>query len=182
MGTSEKKFEPPVPDADWAAAHAVLLEQERLLSFERFGAAEALALGNVVASCAVDYDRGVMAQIVRKSDGLALFQWAADDKAPRNEVFVAGKRAATELSGACSLRCYVEYCMDGSWSEMLEPGSSAMFAGGAFPLCVGDELVATISVSGLHEGKDHELVVRSLAQALGLAYGTDVPAYTYPAL
>lgn len=182
MGGSEKKFEPPVPDADWVAARTVLLEQEHALRYEQFGALEALTLGNAVVSCVTDYDRGVMVQIARESDGLVLFQWAADDKAPRNEVFVAAKRAAVELSDGCSLRCYVEYCLDGTWGEMLEHDSAAIFAGGAFPLHVGDELVATISVSGLHEGKDHELVVRALSRALGLEYGRDVPAYEYPLL
>lgn len=172
-----------VPRADWTAARAVLLEQERVLRYtECFGAVEALQLGCALAALAADYDRGVVAQIVRASDGLVLFQWSMDDKAPRNEAFVAGKRAATLVSGGCSLRCYAEYCLDGSWAEMLDPGSPAMFAGGAFPIRVGDELVATLAVSGLHEGKDHELVVRALAASLGLGYGTDVPAYCYPAL
>ena len=44
---------------------------------------------------------------------------------------------------------------------------------GAFPIRVGDEWVATLSVSGLHEGLDHELVVRALQNVLGV----EVPAY-----
>jgi uncharacterized protein (UPF0303 family) len=38
--------------------------------------------------------------------------------------------------------------------------------------------VATLSVSGLHEGKDHELAVRALAQALG----REVPAFPAAAI
>ncbi|MDR6724403.1 uncharacterized protein (UPF0303 family) [Paenibacillus amylolyticus] len=38
--------------------------------------------------------------------------------------------------------------------------------GGAFPICVHDEWFATLALSGLHEGRDHELVVRALSIAL----------------
>ena len=44
---------------------------------------------------------------------------------------------------------------------------------GSFPIRVGNELVATVSVSGLHEGLDHELLVRGLSKVLGVT----VPAY-----
>ena len=48
-----------------------------------------------------------------------------------------------------------------------------MHVAGAFPICVGDERVATVCVSGLHEGLDHELIVRGLCKVLGKT----VPAY-----
>lgn len=54
--------------------------------------------------------------------------------------------------------------------------------GGAFPIRVGDAWVATLAVSGLHEGKDHELCVRALARALGRALDEEVPVYRYPAI
>lgn len=182
MADAASRLKVPVPSADWSAAREVLLQQERAARYEAFGAAEALELGNAAAALAADFDRGMMVQVVREADGMLLFQWAADDKAPRNEGFVAAKRAAVERSGGCSLRCYAEYCLDGSWADMLETDSPAIFAGGAFPLRVGDELVATVSVSGLHDGKDHELVVRALCRARGLRYGEDMPIYEYPAL
>lgn len=173
----------PMPEANWVAACEVLLKQEELLRYKgNFGAFEALALGNKIARYAGEYDRGVMIEITRATDGMTLFQWSMDDKAPRNEIYIAGKREAVIASGACSLRCYVEYCLNGSWAEMARNDSSAMFAGGAFPIRVGNELKAIISTSGLHEGKDHELVVRALCAAMRLEYGVDVPAYNYPAI
>ena len=42
-------------------------------------------------------------------------------------------------------------------------------AGGAFPICVGHKWVATLLVSGLHEGKDHELIIRALSRYLNIA-------------
>ena len=51
---------------------------------------------------------------------------------------------------------------------------------GAFP--IRDErgtLLATLCVSGLHEGLDHELAVRALAEAEGKECGRDVPVYAW---
>lgn len=47
---------------------------------------------------------------------------------------------------------------------------------GAFPIRVGDEWVATIAVSGLDAGLDHEVILRALEAALGLS----VPRWTAP--
>ena len=46
-------------------------------------------------------------------------------------------------------------------------------AGGVFPLRVQGEWTATLMISGLHDGKDHELAVRSLSRVLGV----DVPEF-----
>ena len=37
---------------------------------------------------------------------------------------------------------------------------------GVFPIRVGDEWVATLCVSGLSDGLDHEVIVRALEQVL----------------
>ena len=44
---------------------------------------------------------------------------------------------------------------------------------GTFPIQVGNERVATIAVSGLREGLNHEVIVRALEQVLG----TTVPRF-----
>ncbi len=181
-------------------AREVLLEQERVLCYpERFGAQEALELGCRIAELAREYDRGITAVITREEDDLTLFEWAQDDKAPRNAAFAAGKRAAAAICGHASLMCCVEHELTGAHDELFRPlGKNVEGAagphrergtipvvcpvGGAFPLRVGDDWVATLAISGLHDGLDHELCVRALARALGLAYGTKVPAYRYPAI
>lgn len=186
-------------------ARDVLLAQEAALRFpDCFGSAEALALGCALARVAGAYDRGVAAAVTREADGLVLFSWAMDDKAPRHARFAEGKRAAAKLCGHASLMCYVEHELTGAWDELYQAardgdasagrGRAAKDAaaseravpaicpvGGAFPIRVEDEWVATLAVSGLHDGLDHELCVRALASALDLSYGFDVPAYRYPA-
>jgi predicted dehydrogenase/uncharacterized protein (UPF0303 family) len=143
----------------------VLQQQEQQLQYERFGSAEALRLGNIAAQLAAEYDRGVGVAITRESDGLVLFQYAMDDKTPRNLGFMEGKRRAALACGHSSLWAYVEPLVRGE--QPPKPAPDFVPTGGAFPIRVQGEWVATISVSGLHEGKDHELAVRALAQALG---------------
>ncbi|MDO4807274.1 MAG: heme-binding protein [Coriobacteriales bacterium] len=55
--------------------------------------------------------------------------------------------------------------MDELWANAPEVVPSA----GAFPVRVGEEWVATLCVSGLHDGKDHEHAVRALEAELGVA-------------
>ncbi|MDO5709309.1 MAG: Gfo/Idh/MocA family oxidoreductase [Coriobacteriales bacterium] len=147
-----------------------LTEQERILRYpERFGASEALALGSRIAVLAPEYDRGVTVKITRESDGMQLFAWSMDDKAPRNYEFIEGKRAAVLASGHASVWRQVELKLAGKEDEIFAtPGQ--MPAAGGFPIRLQgtDEIVATCVVSGLHEGLDHELVVHALAAELGV--------------
>ena len=120
-----------------------------------FGADEALNLGCRVAHMAGEYDRGFTVRIFREPDGLMLFGWAMDDKAPRNDEFVAWKRKLAQECGHASL-----------WAG-LTPDGVGIGAGGAFPIRgADDQWIATICVSGLHDGKDHEIAVRALEQAI----------------
>ena len=145
-----------------------LLEQERRLRYDRpFTSAEALRLGCAVARLNAEYDRGVGVVITRESDGLVIFQWFADDKAPRYFRYLDGKRLAALGCGHSSLYAEVMHDLDGSFSDMYADAAPEWPGAGAFPIRVGNEWVGTISVSGLHEGKDHELVIRALEEAIG---------------
>jgi len=154
-----------------------LVEQERLLRYERFGSTEAFELGAATVALAPEYNRGFSVTITRESDGLVLFSWSADDKAPRNVRFMEGKRLAAKGCGHASLYAYVEHAMNGAHEPWFDETTPEVPAGGAFPLRAGNDWVATISVSGLHEGQDHEVAVRALCATLGLAYGTDAPVF-----
>lgn len=144
-----------------------LSEQERILRYPKvFGAREALALGNAIAELASDYDRGVTAKITRESDGMVLFAWSMDDKAPRNYGFAEGKRAAALESDHASVYPQVAAVLEGRAEQLFSRAPEVLPSAGAFPIRVGDEWVATVVVSGLHEGRDHELVVRALERVL----------------
>ena len=146
-----------------------LEEQERTLRYaDRFGAYEALELVGAIASLAPEYDRGVTAVVTRESDGMTLCSWSMDDKAPRNFGFAEGKRQAAVASGHASVWGYVDHAITNPDTELFGSDTVGMPVAGAFPIRVGDELVATACVSGLHEGRDHELIVRALQKVLGV--------------
>lgn len=154
--------------------------QEKVLRYPNgFGSREALELGNAVAAIAPDYDRGVSVEIVRESDGLQLFSWSTDDKAPRNYGFADGKRRGSLSCGHASLWGYVRRTLDGIVPANIDKDSGALYAGGAFPIRDSSgERVATIALSGLHEGRDHDVVTRALGNVLGV----DVPVFSYLAV
>jgi|LAHS01.1.fsa_nt_gb uncharacterized protein (UPF0303 family) len=159
-----------------------IVEQERILRYDKtFTSNDALDVVEAARNLAPEYDRGYGIRVTRESDGLVLAQWMADDKAPRNVSFMEGKRLAALGCGHASLYAYVEHELDGThgeWFDLLAKGEPRELPfGGAFPVRVGDAWVATVSLSGLHEGRDHEVVVRSLCMALGRVYGTDVPVF-----
>ena len=157
------------------ASMDILLEQEELLRYpSSFGAREALSLGNTVARLSTEYERGITVEIFRESDGMVLFAWSADDKAPRNYGFIAGKRAAALESGHASPYKQIQVISEGGDPETLWTDPASAPAAGAFPIRVGEEWVATIVVSGLHHGQDHEVCVRALASELNV----EVPAIT----
>lgn len=144
-----------------------LLAQEGRLRFDRpFSSKDALELGSIIARLNEEYDRGVCVKITREVDGLVIFQWFADDKAARYHRFLDGKRLAALGCGHSSLWAEVAHQLDGSYAEMYAADAPEWPGAGAFPIRVGGEWVATISVSGLHEGKDHEIVTRALDEAI----------------
>ncbi len=152
----------------------VLEEQERVLRYpERFGADEALALGNritqLVRTCE-RYDREVTIQITRESDGMQLFALSMDSKAPRNYDYIAGKRGASLACGHSSAYLQQQMVLEGKADQLFAQMPDVMPSAGAFPIRVAgsDEVVATLCVSGLHEGLDHELMVRALEEELGV--------------
>ena len=151
------------------AAMGVLLEQEAAIRFDVFGAGEAMALRRIVERVASGFEHGMSVTIVRESDDLTMFQWVADDCGGRNVQFALGKRAAARKAGHAS-----------PWAQLLAAAEGAdpasvwdrvpdeVPACGAFPIRVGDAWAATLCVSGLSDGADHEVIVRSLEEMLNV--------------
>ena len=147
----------------------VLLEQERVLRYEHFGAYEALELGRIAASLAPDFGEGISVTITREADGVRMFQWVADDKGEKNLLFADGKRKAALRAGHASPWAQLAATVEGDVSTVWAQVPEEVPACGAFPLRVGEQWVATIAVSGLDAGLDHEVIIRSLEQALGVS-------------
>jgi uncharacterized protein (UPF0303 family) len=164
-------FQIPIPDMTPEEARAckeVLLEQEAQLRYpERFGAAEALELGLAFARRVPNLPSGVSVTITREADGVVMFQWVADDKDAHNLEFAAGKRAAALEAGHAGPWTQLDMLERGETQGMWDRVPAYVPAGGAFPIRAGDEWVATLAVSGLAVGRDHELVVSVLEETLG---------------
>lgn len=136
----------------------VLQEQEKLLRFDSFTSRDALALGNAIARAALSFDRGILIQIRRLSDDMMIFQYAMDDKAPRNLSFAKIKEDSVRRSHHSSAWQYVYECMHNEKQDT---------SGGGFPICLKDgSETAILLVSGLHEGKDHEVLLIGLEKVL----------------
>ncbi len=162
----------PVPQLTAEAARAareVLLEQERALRYpESFGACEALALGCAAIDLMPEYESGYTVTITRERDGVRMFQWVADDKDERNLLFAEGKRQAALAAGHASPWAQLEATISGEAGTIWACVPDEVPACGAFPIRVAGDWVATIAVSGLHDGLDHEVILRALERTLGV--------------
>lgn len=145
---------------------ALLAKQEEDLSPTSFTNADALALGNCIAEMAKEYDRGVSIRIDRCEDNLTLFLYMMEGKTASNIKYMDGKKQCVLDSGHSSAWVWVKTVLDDELRGWKTDGIHAV-SGGAFPLYVDGVMKAIVQVSGLHEGKDHELVVRSISKWLG---------------
>lgn len=158
------------------AAQEVLLEQERTLRYGRFGANEAFELGSIAKALVPAFASGYSVTITRERDGVRMFQWVADDKDERNLLFADGKRYSALAAGHAGPWAQLEATVSGDLSTVWSKVPEEVPACGAFPIRVGEEWVATIAVSGLDAGLDHEVIIRALERALGVT----VPRWDAP--
>ncbi len=138
--------------------------QEKILQYPSFENEDALILGNRIAELDKEYSMGVAIRIIRESDGMIMFQYVTKDKREKNFEYAEMKRKASLACGHSS--AWANIAMQVKESGYVNP-EGALPAGGAFPIRTKDgTLQATVLVSGLHEGKDHELILRALCEVL----------------
>lgn len=146
-----------------------LAEQERRLQFARFGAAEAWQLGAALKTLAES--RGLAVTIEIRLAREPVFFHAMAGTAPANADWARRKRNSCELLGKSSYRIGRELERDGGSLEARMGLATRDYAshGGAFPLQVaGSGIVGTVTVSGLPQREDHELIVEVLAPMCGV--------------
>ncbi len=147
---------------------ARIAAQEERLVFERFNADLALAIGLDLRERAAARGRPVVID-VRFWDR-RLFWFAMPGTTMDNEDWVRRKVNAVRRFHKSTFRLGRE---KGARLLPAEAGPEAVadcvLAGGGFPLTVkGVGCVGAVTVSGLPEREDHELVVAALAAALGV--------------
>lgn len=144
-----------------------LLQHEEELQFTHFTNETALELGLALLREARTRTKPVTIDIAR--NGQQLFHYAMQGTSADNDEWIRRKNHVVNRFGHSSLYMGTYLKQAGQTMEEKYLISSREFAahGGAFPLIIkGVGVVGTITVSGLPQKEDHELVVTTLRQFL----------------
>ena len=147
-----------------------ITQQERELRLPRFDAEVAWQLGSRLRAMAVE--RGLAIVIDVRRFGQPLFYAALDGTTPDNPEWVRRKSNVVARYHRSSYGMGLSLLLKGQSLE--ERGHSiADFAahGGSFPIHVESAgVIGSVSVSGLPQRDDHELVIEALCAHLGRDY------------
>jgi len=142
--------------------------QEQRLQFERFDATTAWTLGARLKDAAEA--RGVAVAIDIQLHGQPLFFYAMPGTTPDNVDWIRRKRNVVMRFQRSSYAVGLQLQQQQTTLEKqlaVDPRDYAPH-GGCFPLnLIGTGCIGTITVSGLPQHQDHELVVEVLAKLLG---------------
>ena len=144
-------------------------EQQRRLRPAAFDEQVAWKLGSDLRRRAVD--RGAAVTIELRLSGETVFLHAMAGTAPANADWARRKRNVVELLRRPSYVIGLETeCLGRSELELMGlPSRDAADHGGSFPIVVdGVGFVGAVTVSGLPQREDHELVVEALADLCGV--------------
>ena len=158
----------------------IALQEERL-RFERFDAGVAWQIGSWLHNTAASRGQSIAIDITLNT--APLFYCALVGATPNNAEWIRRKKNVLARFHKSTYAVGLEYTRNETTLEARTGAPLADFvtAGGCFPIRVrGSEAVlGSITVSGLPERDDHELVVRCLAEHLGLdpaSVALDAPA------
>lgn len=146
-----------------------LAEQECRLQLPRLDADLAWTLGTQLREAARASSVGVTIEI--RIGAETVFFHAMHSTAPANADWARRKRNASELLDQSSYRIGRELLLEGTTLEakMGLPVRDYAWHGGAVPLRVAGTRLGTVTVSGLPQREDHNLVVEVLAPLCGVA-------------
>ena len=160
----------PQPPGSLAALIARILTEIDALQFESFSKDDALDLGLLLVE--LGRARALPIAIDIRKAGQVLFHAALEGATPDNELWIRAKQRTAAryevpyLLVGLRARAAGGRIEDNAWFNQKRYAAH----GGAFPIYVrGTGAVATVTVSGLPQKADHELVVEALAAFLGRA-------------
>jgi uncharacterized protein (UPF0303 family) len=144
--------------------------QEQRLQFDRFDAEVAWKIGSSLRSAAVELGKSVAIDITLA--GAPLFYAAMLGATPNNADWIRRKKNTLSRFHKSSYAVGLEYQRSDTTLEARTGAPLVDFvtAGGCFPIRIKGSaaVLGSITVSGLPERQDHELVVRVLAEHLGI--------------
>nr|WP_314464422.1 heme-binding protein [uncultured Clostridium sp.] len=141
----------------------ILAQIEKLFFLKKFDSRDALEVGSRMIRLSKKYQKEPFIIIIREQDELPIFQYAGDSMSQRNINFAMKKRNTVLKTGHCSLWVMAHQQTYGGMGEYFQEDTECLPVGGAFPIYVNEDLAATIAVSGLKEGLDHQVIVDALA-------------------
>lgn len=163
------EFDPDTSDEQPPSSLEALIErveeEVRTLQLASFNQEDALALGLLIVELATERELPVAVDIRRSSH--VLFHVSLPGATPDNDVWVEKKARTAERFAVPSLLVGLRGRRGGGRIEhnVWFDESSYAAHGGAFPVYVrGTGQVATVTVSGLPQKEDHDLVVEALAK------------------
>ncbi|TBL81136.1 heme-degrading domain-containing protein [Paenibacillus thalictri] len=142
-----------------------LLQQETELQFTRFTNETAYRIGCRIVEKAAEQNKCVTVDIQR--NGHQLFHCAMEGKTPNNDQWIRRKNKTVQHFGHSSY--YIGILLKSKETTMrewanLDPNEYAA-VGGAFPIMIKDVgVVGTVTVSGLPQAEDHQLVISVLEE------------------
>lgn len=142
---------------------AILREQEAELQFSKFSNETALELGLALLEAARSIGKAVTIDITR--NGQQIFHYAMNGTSADNDSWVRRKSNTVQRFGRSSYAMGIALKNAGQSIEQkyLLPESEYAAHGGSFPLIIRNVgVIGTITVSGLPQAEDHELVVSTL--------------------
>ena len=143
-----------------------LLAQEDRLQFDSFDHNTAWQLGCALLEEALSREVGVTVDITRGDQ--QVFHAAMAGTNADNDDWVARKIRVVRRFGHSSYylgRTYTDRGANFTDQVHLDPALYAAH-GGCFPILIGGAMVGTVTVSGLPQAEDHELVVSTLEEFL----------------
>jgi len=146
--------------------------EERELTFDRFGNEDALDLGLLLAGKARARKLPIAIEVER--GGQRLFHFAATGATPDNAAWIERKQRLVRRMHRSSYAYGLKLAASGkTLADSMGPAAADYAAhGGCFPVVVkGVGLVGTVTVSGLPQKDDHDLVVEAIREFLARPRG-----------
>ena len=142
----------------------MIAEQEHILVYDDFSNADALRLGVEIAEQVKESERPVAIRIYLED--LLVFQYTMRGKEEWHYGWAEKKRKIVEATGHSSFYVMLQHEHLGKWKEF-EGDETKAYACGGFPIKVKEKgMIGSVSISGLVDPQDHNVVVAALSKLM----------------
>lgn len=144
-------------------------KEEELLCFDKFSNEDALALGLKIVEKAKQRNAAVAIDI--EVNGVQLFHYNMPGSNKRHAMWIRRKQNMVQVSQCSTLHAMYQLIRDNKDQEKDWRLNNAEYGsiGGGFPITLkGTGIIGAVACSGLAHTDDHQLLVDSIAELLGV--------------